>query len=136
MSKELILKDTPELCELFGVTPEQFRAVAEYVMSKLPGTRKQAFDPKDKIKFLDNVYMTDVQYEEVKKYYEAHGLGYSLFQEAIRELDNWFENNPGMRAKRTNDAKALKGWPLRNAMDQQAKILRLEQAQAYAKERK
>jgi len=74
------------------------------------------FDPTGKTKYLDWVYLSPEQLESVKSYYSKRGLGPEEFQEAVRELDRWFSNNPKMRDKRTDDAKALKGWPLDAAL--------------------
>lgn len=78
---------------------------------------KPKFNPTGKRKFLDHVYLTDDQYEEVKQYYTKQGYGPDVFKEAVSVLDSWFEDNPAMRQKRVNDAKTLKGWPLQRALE-------------------
>lgn len=95
---------------------------------------KPSFNPTGKEKYLDHVYLSDKQFEEVRDYYVSHGLDEPDFWVAVRELDTWFENNPGKRAVRTNDAKALKGWPMQRAIQlkaDQAKLKRSLQPVVY-----
>ena len=84
------------------------------------------FNPAGKKKYLDNVYLDDKQLERVKKYYQRKGLEPEDLQEAIRELDRWFTENPKMRLKRVDDAKALMGWPLDNALKRRRELISLQ----------
>lgn len=84
------------------------------------------FNPENKTKYLDWVYLSEEQFESVKLYYQNKGLSSEDFQEAVRELDAWFSNNQHMRDKRTDDSKALKGWPLDRALQRKANLQRLK----------
>jgi hypothetical protein len=90
---------------------------------------KPRFNPEGKTKFLDWVYMDKDQWARIKQYYEQRGLDWDDLQEAIRELDTWFTNNPHMRAERTDDAKALMGWPLENALKRKRSLIYTKKAE-------
>lgn len=108
-----------------STTPKEVKNLRTKELKKVNG-HKPVFDPKNKTKYLDWVYLSTEQYQSVKEYYQQRGLGKEVFEEAIRNLDAWFANNPKMRPKRTDDARALKGWPLDEALKRQANIERLE----------
>lgn len=99
----------------------------------IPSKTKREFNPEGKTKYLDWVYLDDAQFERVKKYYADKGFGPDEFQEAIRALDKWFDDNPGMRKKRTDDAKALMGWPLERAIARRKQMLDLQRSEIYNK---
>lgn len=80
------------------------------------------FDPNGKTKYKDWVYLSDEQLKRVQLYYEKHGLNVADLKEAIRELDRWFSDNPKMRAKRVDDAKALMGWPFDRAIQRRKNL--------------
>lgn len=84
---------------------------------------KPKFDPTGKTKYLDWVYLSPEQYARVRAYYEARGLGLDEFEEAVRALDEWFANNPQKRMERTDDAKALTGWPLSEALKRRRELM-------------
>lgn len=86
------------------------------------------FNPVGKKKFLDWVYLSQEQYDSVRAYYVERGCSPEDFQEAVRALDAWFENNQKMRLVRTDDAKTLKGWPLDEALKRRTNFNRLEKA--------
>lgn len=90
---------------------------------------KPVFNPEGKTKYHDWVYLSDEQFERVKRYYTAKGLSSDDFLEAVRELDSWFENNPQKRPKRTDDAKALMGWPLDRALQRKRNLQMAQHSQ-------
>lgn len=94
-----------------------------------PTIIKPRFNPEGKMKFLDWVYMDKDQWARIKKYYDEKELSYEDLKEAIRELDRWFGDNPKMRAKRTDDAKALMGWPLDNALKRKRELIYTKKAE-------
>ncbi len=104
-------------------TPKELRIKKEELRSDIQKKPPPLFDPTGKTKFLDWVYLSDEQYKRVVKYYEGKGLGPDEFNEAVRELDAWFSNNPKMRAKRTDDGKALIGWPLDRALQRKRELM-------------
>lgn len=95
---------------------------------------KPQFNPEGKTKYLDWVYLSTDQYRRVVRYYEEKGLDYNDFKEAVRELDRWFGDNPKKRAKRTDDAKALMGWPLDRALERRRQLLNTQAAERRLKE--
>lgn len=95
---------------------------------------KPIFNPEGKTKYLDWVYLSTDQYKRVVKYYEEKGLDYNDFKEAVRELDRWFGDNPKKRLKRTDDAKALMGWPLDRALERRQRLLNTQAAERRLKE--
>lgn len=97
------------------------------------GIHKKApklFNPEGKTKFMDWVYLSDDQLNRVESYYKSKGLEPNDLKEAIRELDRWFHDNPKKRLTRTDDAKALMGWPLDQAIKRKQELLRLNKQQA------
>ena len=97
-----------------------------------PKILKVKFNPEGKKKYLDWVYLSPEQFERVRKNYEESGLDRNDFDEAVRELDTWFENNQNMRPKRCDDAKALMGWPKEKAMKLKQSRLALERQETLA----
>lgn len=94
---------------------------------KTPTKRKKlAFDPTGKDKYEDHVWLSKEQFERVRAYFKKKGHGKDVFDEAVRELDRWFADNPTMRAKRVDDAKALMGWPLDRAIERKRRELSLD----------
>lgn len=90
------------------------------------------FNPNGKTKYFDNVYLDARQLERVKIYYQKRGLNGDDIKEAIRLLDAWFGDNPKMRLKRTDDAKALIGWPFERVLERNKKQLALMREEGYA----
>lgn len=84
--------------------------------------KRAVFNPEGKTKYLDWVYLDDSQLERVKTYYKGKGLDSTDFDEAVRELDRWFVDNPHMREKRVDDAKTLMGWPLDRALQRKREL--------------
>lgn len=93
--------------------------------------QKPKFSPEGKTKYLDWVYLSDEQFARVQSYYEKKGLGADEFHDAIRALDLWFQNNQKMRDERTDDAKALMGWPLQKALELKASLLKAQRQEQY-----
>ena len=99
-----------------------------------PKKPRPQFNPEGKTKYLDWVYLSTDQYKRVVKYYEEKGLDFNDFKEAVRELDRWFSDNPKKRQKRTDDAKALMGWPLDRALERRQRLLNTQAAERRLKE--
>ncbi len=66
------------------------------------------------------------------RYYQAKGLTEDDFKDAVRLLDGWFSNNPGMRQERTDDYKALIGWPLKEVVKRKTEQQRFARERSYA----
>ena len=98
---------------------------------KAPKKKRRVFDPSGKKKYFDHVYLDEKQLESVKQYYQKKGLTWADCQEAMRELDRWFDDNPNKRKTRVDDAKALKGWPLDKAIRRKKDMLQLERQEMY-----
>lgn len=79
---------------------------------------KPTFDPTGKIKFKDWVYLKEGDQERLEKRMYNLGVDKSWFPRLVEILDAWFEQNPHMRQARTDDYKALIGWPMNELMKQ------------------
>jgi hypothetical protein len=73
---------------------------------------KEFNPPEGKTKYLKWVYLTDQEKEALINRFKAEGLDKNDVKRAIEHLDCWFENNQKKRFDRTDDYRALIGWPL------------------------
>ena len=98
--------------------------------SKGKNLRKK-FNPEGKDKFQDYVYLSKDELQDLLKYYASKNLTKHDLWEAIGLLDQWFTEKPEMREKRSCDAKALKGWPLKEVVKRKTDQIKLETQQIY-----
>jgi len=103
--------------------------------NKCPQDDRDKYRPSNadgKKRYLDWVYLDEKQLKRATAQYTAKGLTKDDLADAIRLLDAWFENNKKIRKSRTDDAKALIGWPLDEVLKRKTSEKKLQAQQAYA----
>lgn len=89
--------------------------------------------PEGKTKYADYVYLTEAEYAKAEKFYQNLGLGSDGVKRALQHLDAWFVSNPKKRAERTDDYRALIGWPAQRVMEEMAALNRLTRSEQTLK---
>jgi hypothetical protein len=93
--------------------------------------KRERFSEEGKQKFLRWVFLTDSEKAEFRAFFKSKGLTDADCKEAIRLLDNWYDNHRQARVFTTSDLGSLTGWCYRELLAVRAQELRLETQKSY-----